>query len=78
MHFVYILKQSDGNYYAGSTSNLEKRKQQHDDGQNRSTKDKRPLGLIWSAQFSSKKLADNFEKYLKSSSSFAFRNKHFI
>ena len=78
MHYVYILKQSDGNYYTGSTSNLENRKQQHDDGQNLSTKNKRPLELIWSAQFSSKKLAENFEKYLKSSSGFAFRNKHFI
>jgi len=78
MHYVYILKQSDGDYYAGSTSNLENRLEQHSNGQNSSTKGKRPLELIWSAQFKTKKLAEDFEKYLKSSSGFAFRNKRLI
>jgi putative endonuclease len=78
MHYVYILKQSDGEYYAGSTSNLENRLNQHNNDQNTSAKDTRPLKLVWSAQFATKKLAEDFEQYLKSSSGFAFRNKRLI
>jgi putative endonuclease len=78
MHYVYLLRLNNGDYYTGSTSNIENRIKQHENGQNQSTRDKRPLLLVWSGQFMTKKLAEDFEKYLKSSSGFAFRNKRLI
>ena len=78
MYYVYILKQTDNQYYTGSTSNLKKRLNSHNNGQNISTKNKRPLILVWYAVFKNKKLAKDFEKYLKSSSGFSFRNKRLI
>jgi len=42
------------------------------------TKELRPIQLAWYCSFISKIQALNFEKYLKSSSGFAFRNKHLV
>jgi putative endonuclease len=78
MYYVYILKLSNGEYYTGSTSNLDNRLKQHENGQTMSTKNKRPLMMVWYAEFANKKLATDFEIYLKSSSGFAFRNKRLI
>jgi len=78
MYYTYLLKLADGNYYAGSTTNIEKRLISHHKGQNKSTKHLRPVKLIWFGMFSNRKLAEDFEKYLKSSSGFAFRNKRLV
>lgn len=78
MYYVYIIELNNHDYYTGSTSNLDIRIKQHQNGQNPSTKNFWPLKLIWSAQFRTKKIAQDFEKYLKSSSGFAFRNKRLI
>lgn len=76
--FVYLLKLKDNTFYAGSTTDLKLRFRTHDLGKVRSTKHKRPLKLVFYCCFSSKNKALLFEKYLKSSSGFAFRNKHFV
>ena len=78
MLYVYLLKLKDGTFYTGSTADLEKRVSAHKLGEVLSTKNKRPLGLVFYCSFSSKEKALMFEKYLKSSSGFAFRNKHLI
>ena len=78
MYYAYLLRLQDGDYYAGSTQDLEERVRRHEQGRNIATKDKRPLRLVWFAGFETKKLAQSFEKYLKSSSGFAFRNKRLI
>jgi putative endonuclease len=78
MYYVYLLKLNNSEYYAGSTANLESRVSEHEKGKNKSTKLFRPVELVWSASFKTRKLAENFEKYLKSSSGFAFRNKRLI
>ena len=77
-HFVYILKCADNSYYTGCTNNLEGRIKRHNKGQIRFTKTKLPVELITYIVFSDKYKAYDFEKYLKSGSGIAFRNKRLI
>jgi len=78
MYYVYLLTLSNREYYAGSTSDLKNRIKAHKAGKVLSTKDLRPVKLIWYAAFENKKLAQDFEEYLKSSSGFSFRNKRLV
>ncbi|MFP4018742.1 MAG: GIY-YIG nuclease family protein [Bacteroidales bacterium] len=78
MWFVYILKCSDNSYYTGCTNNLKERLARHNKGQVYYTKDKLPLELISYIAFRDKYKAFAFEKYLKSGSGVAFRNKRLI
>jgi predicted GIY-YIG superfamily endonuclease len=75
---VYILKCNDGSYYTGCTSNLEDRLKTHGKGEVYYTKDKLPVELVSYIAFSDKYKAFQFEKYLKSGSGLAFRNKRLI
>jgi putative endonuclease len=63
MYFVYILKLKNSNYYIGFTPDLKKRLQKHNKGDCLSTKNQRPLKLVWFAGFKNKRLAQDFEKY---------------
>ena len=78
MYYAYILKLSDGSYYHGSSNNLKERYKCHENGDVDSTKNLRPIKLVFYAAFISKDKALEFEKYLKSSSGFAFRNKRLV
>jgi putative endonuclease len=53
--YVYILRCNDGSYYVGSTTNLEERVRQHNDDVLGAayTRRRRPVRLIWHAEFSS-------------------------
>ena len=62
----------------GFSSNLKNRIREHQDGKVSQTKKLKPLNLIYYSAFSSKQKALNFEKYLKTPSGFAFRNKRLI
>ena len=78
MFYTYLLHLSNSEYYAGHTDNLRQRFKYHQDGKVSATKEFRPVHLIFYAAFTTERLALNFEKYLKSSSGFAFRNKRLI
>jgi putative endonuclease len=78
MYYVYILKLKDGSYYSGYSNELQTRIKDHQQGRVATTKNNRPIKLIWYCAFLSKKSALIFEKYLKSSSGFAFRNKRLL
>ena len=78
MYYVYLLELNDKTIYAGSTDALQKRVLKHNKGDVLATKGKRPVKLIYYCAFSSKKEALQFEKYLKTGSGQAFRNKHFV
>lgn len=78
MYYVYILRLKDDSLYVGFTTDLKERLKTHNEGSVLSTKNLRPAKLIYYSAFSSQKKATEFEKYLKSSSGFAFRNKHLI
>lgn len=68
MYYVYVLKSEvDGNFYTGYSSNLENRLLQHESGQVSSTKNRRPLILIYYEVCLNQHDATHREKYLKTS-----------
>ena len=66
MHCVYLLQSNkDKSYYIGYTSDLRLRYQDHQEGKVESTKNRRPLQLIYYEAYSSKDLAQKREENLK-------------
>lgn len=79
MYYVYILKsKKDGSRYIGATKDLKRRLQEHNSGSARYTESKIPFVITWYCVCKDKLKAYNFEKYLKSSSGYAFTNKRLI
>lgn len=75
---VYILLCSNGQYYTGYTANINNRLIAHNKGEVSFTKDKLPITLVHLSLFENKLKAYNFERYLKSGSGCAFRNKRLL
>ncbi len=66
-YYVYAIKSLVKSYiYVGLTSSIEKRLNQHNKRQNRSTKAYRPFKLIYTEAFKTRIEARNREIYLKS------------
>lgn len=78
MYYTYLLKLENLEYYAGYTNDLKERISKHKSGSVVTTNRIKPLKLVFYAAFRAEKKAVEFEKYLKSSSRRAFRNKHLI
>lgn len=78
MFYVYILKLNNGEHYIGFSDDLKQRILDHQAGKCVTTQKFRPIELLWYSAFKNKYKALQFEKYLKQSSGFAFRNKHLI
>lgn len=79
MFYVYILKLKNGMHYIGYTTDLDDRIARHMKGEACTTTERMPMESVsFYAAFESEKKARDFEKYLKSSSGFAFRNKRLI
>lgn len=79
MHYVYILQLENGHYYVGYTMNIDDRFARHMRGDACKTTHRISAESVkFYAAFYDKTLARDFEKYLKSSSGFAFRNKRLI
>jgi putative endonuclease len=78
MFFVYLLQLKNGQIYTGFTQNLEKRLKKHKSGSVPTTDRIPPEEIVFYAAFKDKTKALECEKYLKSSSGFAFRNKRLI
>lgn len=76
--YTYILKLNNGKFYIGSSKDLRNRLKEHNSGRVSATKSFTPCVLVYYSAFLTLSLALHFEKYLKTSSGFAFRNKHFI
>lgn len=63
-YYVYILQsEKDGLHYIGFTNNLKNRLNQHNNGEVESTKNRRPLKLIYYEYCVNKKDAIHREKY---------------
>ena len=75
---VYILRCSDNSYYTGCTSNFENRLKRHSRGEVHYTKSRLPVNVETKIVFTNKYKAYEFEKYLKSGSGIAFRNKRLV
>ena len=68
MYYVYILKSEiDNNLYVGYSSDLKNRFQQHTEGLVPSTKNRRPLKLLYYEACLNQLDATHREKYLKTS-----------
>ena len=66
MHYTYILECADGTYYVGSTFDLQRRLGQHSEGSGaRYTARRRPVRVIWVAEFASIRDAYFLEKKLQ-------------
>lgn len=64
--YTYVLlSKKDGKFYTGYTNNLKSRFEQHRKGLVESTKNRRPLALIYSEACLNQQDATHREKYLK-------------
>lgn len=76
MYYVYILhSKMSKNFYFGYTNDLKKRIKLHQEGKVKATLPYIPWQLVYYSAFTSKRLAKNFELYLKSGSGKAFAYK---
>jgi putative endonuclease len=65
---VYVLRsQRDGNLYIGYTTDLARRLEEHNSGENQSTAPRRPLVLVYCEFHACVEDAQRREKYLKTS-----------
>ena len=66
MFYVYILKSNlDNKFYTGFSSNLKKRLSEHKSGGVESTRNRRPLELMYYEAYKEKSDALKREKFLK-------------
>jgi putative endonuclease len=66
MFYTYVLlSKKDGKFYTGYTKDLKVRFEEHNKGKVDSTKDRRPLELIYFEACIDQKDATHREKYLK-------------
>ena len=74
MTFVYLLISinNPSKIYIGQTNDLERRLAEHNRGESSYSKTFAPWKIETYVAFSDKKLAETFEKYLKSGSGHAF------
>ncbi|MFA5187848.1 MAG: GIY-YIG nuclease family protein [Patescibacteria group bacterium] len=80
MFFVYILQsiKFPKKLYTGFSENIDNRLIDHNKGNSEYTDTFKPWKIIFYCAFENKEKALNFERYLKTSSGIAFRNKRLI
>jgi putative endonuclease len=67
-YYTYVLISTiDGNFYVGYTKDLKNRIADHNDGKVKSTKNRRPLKIVYCEASLNKDDAIHREKYLKTS-----------
>ncbi|HCJ45331.1 MAG: GIY-YIG nuclease family protein [Candidatus Moranbacteria bacterium] len=67
MYYLYILKCADGTLYTGITTNLERRKEEHNSSSlgAKYTRGRRPVKLVFSETFRDRSLASKEESRMK-------------
>lgn len=80
MYFVYIIQSISfpKQLYTGFSENIKERLIEHNNGKSTYTRKFKSWKLVYYCVFNNKKKALDFEKYLKSASGIAFRNKRLI
>ncbi|MFA5130024.1 MAG: GIY-YIG nuclease family protein [Patescibacteria group bacterium] len=80
MFYVYIIQSTrfPKQFYTGFSENIDGRLDEHNEGKSVHTNKFKPWVLIYYCAFQDKKKALAFERYLKTSSGIAFRNKRLI
>jgi len=75
-HYIYILfSKKDNKLYTGFTNDLNRRYKEHTKGLVRSTKERRPLELIYFEGYKNEKDARRRENYLKTGWGRSYINK---
>lgn len=79
MFYVYLLRSlsAPDQRYIGVTDDLKKRFKQHNAGESSHTKKFVPWELVSYTAFTTRKKAEEFERYLKHGSGPAFAKRHF-
>lgn len=75
MWYVYFLKMTNSQIYVGSTNDLKRRKNSHDNGRVISTKNHLPVKLESYVAVKNEKIARELERYFKSGSGKAIARK---
>lgn len=80
MYYVYVIRSVENKeqFYTWFSENLKQRLEEHNTWKSTHTNKYKPWELVFYSAFESKKIAFDFEKYLKSASWIAFRNKRLI
>jgi putative endonuclease len=80
MFYAYVLESlaKPGEFYRGSTDDLQRRVAEHNAGKCVHTSKFKPWKVKFYAAFETMMLAKEFEKYLKSGSGHAFARRHFM
>ncbi len=79
MNYVYIIEStsSPGRYYVGSTTDVRRRVNEHNEGKSVHTAKHRPWKLATHVAFENRNKAFKFERYLKTGYGRAFAKRHF-
>jgi putative endonuclease len=65
-HYIYIIECSDGSYYTGYTTDVERRVEEHNSGEGaKYTRGRRPVKLRYQEAFKSRSLAQKREYQIK-------------
>ena len=76
-HTVYILRsEKDGKRYIGLTSNLERRLTEHNSGKVKSTRNRKPMQLIYREEFASRSEARQREQFFKTGKGREYLKSH--
>ncbi len=79
MWYVYVLtSKQDSKMYGGSSNDLKRRLQEHEDGQCKSTRFRRPLELEAYVAVKEESIARNLENYFKTGSGIATIRKRIL
>ncbi len=80
MFYVYIIQsiEKQDEFYTWFSENLKQRLEEHNTWKSIHTNKHKPWELVFYSAFKNKKDALYFEKYLKSASWIAFRNKRLV
>ena len=75
MFYTYILLLSNKTNYTGITNNKVRRLEEHQNGQSKSTKHFRPVKMIYSKEFKTRKEARRLEVKIKNLGAKKYLNK---
>jgi predicted GIY-YIG superfamily endonuclease len=80
MFYVYIIQSINfpKRFYTGFSENIDNRLNEHNNGKSVHTNKFKPWKMIFCCTFNDKIKALDFEKYLKTASGIAFRNKRLV
>jgi predicted GIY-YIG superfamily endonuclease len=80
MYYVYVIQSIafPKQFYTGFSEYIDNRLEDHNSGKSVHTNKFKPWKMIYYCAFDNKKKALDFEKYLKTASGIAFRNKRLI